>query len=97
MAGVPGFEPGLTVLETAVLAVDTIPLYLTLFGLFVRSMNPALRAKLFELKTVGRLLLIFCCHVIAIFALLTNQCNVISWHNTSTNNRRHQKTISIPN
>lgn len=26
MAGVPGFEPGPTVLETAVLAVDTIPL-----------------------------------------------------------------------
>ena len=26
MAGVPGFEPGLTVLETAVLAANTIPL-----------------------------------------------------------------------
>ena len=29
MAGVPGFEPGLAVLETAVLAADTIPLSLT--------------------------------------------------------------------
>ena len=27
MAGVPGFEPGLTVLETAVLTIDTIPLH----------------------------------------------------------------------
>ena len=27
VAGVPGFEPGLTVLETAVLAADTIPLH----------------------------------------------------------------------
>ena len=27
MAGVPGFEPGLSVLETDVLAVDTIPLW----------------------------------------------------------------------
>ena len=26
MAGVPGFEPGLSVLETDVLTVDTIPL-----------------------------------------------------------------------
>ena len=27
MAGVPGFEPGLSVLETDVLTVDTIPLH----------------------------------------------------------------------
>ena len=28
VAGVPGFEPGLTVLETAVLAANTIPLHI---------------------------------------------------------------------
>src|SRR5436853_7642601 len=49
MAGVPGFEPGLTVLETAVLAADTIPLHekgivrapsQSVFGRRVRERNP---------------------------------------------------------
>jgi hypothetical protein len=35
---------------------------------------------LFEFKPVRRVLLIFCRHVIALFALGALQNNVISWH-----------------
>lgn len=37
MAGAPGFEPGLSVLETDVLAVDTMPLQL-----ITKSIRPML-------------------------------------------------------
>ena len=40
MAGVPGFEPGLSVLETDVLTVDTIPLQvLPIFQLPIANLN----------------------------------------------------------
>src|SRR5687768_3994430 len=84
MAGVPGFEPGQTVLETAVLPLTPYPCMKKLLRLFVRFVRSAGIAEFFEFQTIRRFLFIFGCLVIAIFALLANQCNVISWHNSST-------------
>jgi hypothetical protein len=50
----------------------------------VRFVRSASIAEFFEFQTIRSLLLIFGGLVIAVFALLANQCNVISWHNSST-------------
>jgi hypothetical protein len=54
----------------------------------MRAMRPALVAKLLELKTVGRLLLILGRHIIAILALGALQRDVISRHKSSLQPRR---------
>src|SRR3954464_14060668 len=55
----------------------------TLFRFLMRAMHPTFVAKLFEFKTVGRLLLILRRDVIAVLALGALQRNVISRHNSS--------------
>ena len=79
MAGVPGFEPGLSVLETDVLTVDTIPLRV-LLGLFVTSVLAATATELAEFQPIGRGLLILGRRVIPTLAILTLKHNVIAWH-----------------
>ena len=79
MAGVPGFEPGLSVLETDVLTVDTIPLRV-LLGLFMTCVLAATATELAEFQAVRRGLLILGRHVIAALAILTLKHNVIAWH-----------------
>jgi hypothetical protein len=97
VAGVPGFEPGLTVLETAVLAANTIPLYIPqaralspclaeaeltteLLRLLMGFVASAPVAKLLELQSVRRLLLVLGCDVVAILALRTLKNYVVSRH-----------------
>jgi hypothetical protein len=53
-------------------------------GFLMRAMHTALVAKLLELKTVGRLLLVLGRYIIAILALGALQRNVISRHKSST-------------
>ena len=79
MAGVPGFEPGLSVLETDVLTVDTIPLRV-LLGLFVTSVLAATATEFAEFQAVWRGLLILGRHVVPTFAISTLKHNVIAWH-----------------
>ena len=76
MAGVSGFEPELSVLETDVLTVNTIPLQTQLsfrlrllFGFAVWRVLAALAAKLLEFQSLSGLLLILRFEVISIFAL----------------------------
>ena len=87
LAGVPGFEPGLSVLETDVLTVDTIPLQPSpisnrqwLLGLFVTSVLAATATEFAEFQAVGRGLLILGRHVVPTLAILTLKHNVIAWH-----------------
>ena len=91
MAGVPGFEPGLSVLETDVLTVDTIPLWSlptgslptgkwSSLGLFVTCVLAATATEFAEFQPVGCGLLILCRHVIPALAILTLKHNVIAWH-----------------
>ena len=54
-----------------------------LLVLFVQTMAATATAKLLKLKPVRRVLLVFCRHVIALFALGALQNNVISRHKTS--------------
>jgi hypothetical protein len=91
VAGVPGFEPGQTVLETAVLPLTPYPCKKKLLCFFVRLVRSAGIAEFFELQTIWSLLFIFGRLVITIFAFLTNQRNVISCHNSSTNMFRVNK------
>ena len=79
MAGVPGFEPGLSVLETDVLTVDTIPLRV-LLGLFVTSVLAATATEFAEFQAVRRGLLVLGRHVVPTLALITLKHNVIAWH-----------------
>ena len=92
MAGVPGFEPGLTVLETAVLAANTIPLSCpsyrsadhqrnALLAFLVIGVRSAMVAELLEGQPIRRLLLVLGRHVIAILASRALQNYVISCHN----------------
>jgi hypothetical protein len=80
MAGVSGFEPELTVLETAVLTIDTIPLQngYVLFGFAMRLVFAATAAKLLEFQASGGFLFIFIGHVVAFFALRALQNDVIT-------------------
>ena len=83
MAGVPGFEPGLSVLETDVLTVDTIPLQTSataLLRLFVIRVFAATATELAEFQPVGRGLLILGRHVIPTLACLTLKHNINAWH-----------------
>lgn len=48
MAGAPGFEPGLSVLETDVLAVDTMPLQL-IYEINQAMLNPLTKTYLTSL------------------------------------------------
>ena len=86
MAGVPGFEPGLSVLETDVLTVDTIPLWSlptgkwSSLGLFVTCVLAATATEFAEFQAIRRGLLILGRHVVSTFAILTLKHNVIAWH-----------------
>ena len=87
LAGVPGFEPGLSVLETDVLTVDTIPLQTSpisrqwvLLGLFVTCVLAATATEFAEFQPVGRGFLILGRHVVSALAILTLKHNVIAWH-----------------
>ena len=86
MAGVPGFEPGLSVLETDVLTVDTIPLQSlptgkwSSLGLFMTRVLAATATEFAEFQAIRRGLLILGRHVIPTFAILTLKHNVIAWH-----------------
>src|SRR5690242_18190363 len=105
MAGVPGFEPGLSVLETDVLTVDTIPLRsspisqpaMHLLGLFMTCVFAATATELAEFQAVGRGLLILGRHVIPALAILTLKHNIIAWHakplNRSIGNRSYMPYI----
>ena len=78
MAGVPGFEPGLSVLETDVLTVDTIPLRV-LLGLFMTRVLAATATEFAEFQAVGRGLLILGRHVVPTLTILALKHNVIAW------------------
>ena len=85
MAGVPGFEPGLSVLETDVLTVDTIPLRTLpngklLLRFLVTSVLAATATELAEFQPVGCGLLILGRHVVPTLAFITLKHNVIAWH-----------------
>ena len=92
LAGVPGFEPGLSVLETDVLTVDTIPLRLltivdnhspiSSLGLFVTRVASATATELAEFQAVGRGLLVLGRHVVPTLTFVTLKHNVIAWHNS---------------
>ena len=82
LAGVPGFEPGLSVLETDVLTVDTIPLrsFPISLRLFVVSVLAAAATEFAEFQAIRRGLLILSRHVVPTLARLTLKHNVIAWH-----------------
>ena len=84
LAGVPGFEPGLSVLETDVLTVDTIPLRLysiASLGLFVTCVSSATATELAEFQPVGSRLLILRRNVVSTLALVTLKYDIVAWHN----------------
>ena len=83
LAGVPGFEPGLSVLETDVLTVDTIPLRVFLLRFFVISMLAATATELAEFQAVGRGLLILGRYVVTALTRTTLKNNIIAWHNSN--------------
>ena len=98
LAGVPGFEPGLSVLETDVLTVDTIPLR-TLplrhqpgngdrqpemsLGLLVIDVLTAATTELLELETFRGGLLVLRRHIVATLTLCALQYDVVSRHNSN--------------
>jgi hypothetical protein len=70
-------------------------------GLFVRSMTPALPAKLFELEAIRCLLLVFRRRVVPVLALGALQRDVVSRHKIldpvgSTNFGLSSRSISVP-
>jgi hypothetical protein len=51
-----------------------------LFIFFVYAVTAAAATILFEFQTPGRCFLIFCRHVVALFAFSTLQNYIIAWH-----------------
>ena len=84
LAGVPGFEPGLSVLETDVLTVDTIPLRVFLLGLFVISMLAATATEFAEFQPVRSRLLVFGRNVITTLTVLTLKYDIVARHNSNS-------------
>ena len=82
LAGVPGFEPGLSVLETDVLTVDTIPLCHYSLRFLVRCVLAATAAELAEFKTLCSRLLVLGRCVIATFAINALQHDVVTRHSS---------------
>jgi hypothetical protein len=68
-----------------VLPLTPYPCKKKLFCLFMRPVHSTGIAEFFEFQAIRSLLFVFSCLVIAIFAFLTNQRDVISCHNPSTN------------
>ena len=91
MAGELGFEPRSPVLETGSLTVELTPLYLeeSLLGLLVIRVLAARVAKLGELETSSRCLLVLCGRVVAVLAYRTLQADdlahtlLLTWPATS--------------